>query len=255
MAGKFNLELPKFNIPENTLSQSYDFSSISGIGSNPNTIFYAAVVILIASVVASLLYKSNKKIVPTSGDSMQPTISNPGLVESDRNYYNHFQPEIGHIVGVMFDTAWTEDYINTSIFYYEMILNRKLQEAEKEYLMNNIRNDPVVLGQAYLGKRIRAVPSNKIEFKNGYLHIDGSNMHYRHKFFDIEQEHILRLTNNGVVPQNYCLVLSDNADVKNGFLVDSRVFGLVPFRQLLERTTKLFKKTDKGEVKIDKYFS
>ncbi|MCK5476892.1 MAG: S26 family signal peptidase [Candidatus Aenigmarchaeota archaeon] len=252
----FEFEFPKFDIPKNTFFESYDFTSIFDADINSQEIVVGVFIfILIASVIANLLYKSKKRIHSTSGDSMQPTIPNPGLVEADHNYYNDFQPKIGHIVVVMFDSAWTQDYITTAVFYYEMIFNRKLQEAEKQHVSSNIQNDPVVLRKAYLGKKIRAVPFNKIEFKNGYLHIDGSNMHYRHKFFDIEQEHILRLTNNGVIPQNYCLVLSDNADVKNGFLLDSRVFGLVHFRQLESRKLKLFSRTDKGEIQVEKYFS
>ncbi|MCK5177775.1 MAG: hypothetical protein KAQ92_08680 [Candidatus Aenigmarchaeota archaeon] len=252
----FEFEFPKFDIPKNTFFQSDDFTSIfNSLIDHHEIVIGVIVFILIASVIASLLHKSKKGINATIGDSMQPTIPNPGLVEADYNYYGDFQPQIGHIVGVEFDSAWTQDYINTAVFYYELIRNTKLQESEKQHISDNIHNDPVVLKHAYLGKRIRAVPFNKIEFKNGYLHIDDSNMHYRHKFFDIEQMHILRLTNNGVIPQNYCLILSDNADVKNGFLLDSRVFGLVHFRQLKSRKLKLFSITDKGEIRVDKYFS
>ena len=247
-------ELPTFELPKQTFSQSYDFSSLSSIdtGSFPIEV---VVVILIASVVATLLYKSKKRIIPIEGASMQPTLPSSGIVEGDHNYYNHFQPEIGHIVGIAFDPSWAQDSINTSIFYIEKNIKRKMEAKEKDNLSDDIYNNPLLTGHAMLGKRIKAVPFNKIEFRNGYLYIDGSNMHYRHNFFDFEQEHILRLTNNGVVPKDYCLVLSDNADIKGGFLVDSRVFGLVHFNQLVQRTTKLFKKTDKGEIKIDKYFS
>ena len=252
----FEFKLPKIDIiPKNTFSQNYDSALILGNGTNSNILFYTALVILIASIIAFLLYKSDKKSNPTVGDSMQPTIPNSGLVEVDNNYYNHFQPKIGHIVSVIFDPVWTEDYISTLVFYYEMNLKRKLKEEEKQYLLENTRRNSVVNGQSYLGKRIKAVPFNKIEFKEGYLHIDGSNMHYSHKFFDIEQNHILSKTNNGVIPKNYCLVLSDNADIKDGLLIDSRVFGLVHFKQIVNRVTKLFKKTSNGEVTINKYFS
>lgn len=247
-------ELPTFEIPKQAFSQSYDFSSFLNIntGSFPLEV---VVVILITSVVATMLYKSKKRIIPTEGESMQPTIPNPGLVEADQNYYNHFQPEIGHIVGIAFNPSWAQDYINTAIFYIEKNIKRKMEAKEKDNLSDDIYNNSLLTGHAILEKKIKAVPFNKIEFRNGYLCIDGSNMHYRHNFFDFEQEHILRLTNRGVVPKDYYLILSDNADVKGGFLVDSRVFGLVHLNQLVERTTKLFKKTDKGEIKIDKYFS
>ncbi|OYT34030.1 MAG: hypothetical protein B6U87_02660 [Candidatus Aenigmarchaeota archaeon ex4484_52] len=212
--------------------------------------------LLIASVIATLLYESKKRIVNTSGDSMKPTIPNPGLVEADQNYYKNFQPRIGDIVCISFNPQWAQDLINTNIFYYENIWKLgKLNEKQREQIAKEIYNNSLVKGLACLEKRIRAVPFNKIEFRNGYLFIDGSNMHYKHNFFDIEQKQILRLTNNGIIPNNYFLALSDNADVKNGFLVDSRVFGLINFKQLLERTTKLLKKTDKGEIKIEKYFS
>ena len=95
-------------------------------------------------------------------------------------------------------------------------------------VVEDIDNDLII-------KRVIGIPGDSIEYKEGILYINDKEVTEEYTDFimeDFDVDSICDLTDlecNGIIPDNYYLVLGDNRKVS----ADSRVKGLIKEEQIL----------------------
>lgn len=157
------------------------------------------------------------------------------------NFIKEWVPYIAIIVIVIL----VRTYIVTPVIVRGDSMYNTLEDGEVlflskiSYRLDDIKRFDIVvvedLDSDLIIKRVIGIPGDSIEYKEGILYINDKEVTEEYTDFvmeDFDVDSICVLTDlecNGIIPDNYYLVLGDNRKVS----ADSRVKGLIKEEQIL----------------------
>lgn len=157
------------------------------------------------------------------------------------NFIKEWVPYIAIIVIVIL----VRTYIVTPVIVRGDSMYNTLEDGEVlflskiSYRLEDIKRFDIVvvedLDSDLIIKRVIGIPGDSIEYKEGILYINDKKVTEEYTDFvmeDFNVDSICELTDlecNGIIPDNYYLVLGDNRKVS----ADSRVKGLIKEEQIL----------------------
>ncbi|MBO1305302.1 signal peptidase I [Enterococcus sp. 669A] len=119
--------------------------------------------------------------------------------------------------------------MNPTFWEQEVVQVKAHHQPERfDVVVMHPPNDPDAL---YL-KRVVGLPGERIDYQNGQLFVNSKPV--TDEFAEQTEDFVWEQINNGLISKDYYFVLGDNRMISK----DSRIFGLVPEKQILGIVTE-----------------